>query len=257
MLKIKMHSIYDHFPDLWPEEGERYIDVWNDNEVNNCDGSGINVAMLLEPRSLTEEGYYFCEEHPEYFKYIFTHDSYLLSQFEHAKMLNWANVWLTTDSEKTKGVSICSSWKDWCPLHKARLELTEYFDKNGKADCFGNFKEKPGDKSWTEARDYLEHYRYSIVIENDLDTYFGKNHYAHAEEAGYQWGYFKKTKNRIAVVTERDEWAHWWWLSTPEDDADRASAAYFCLCGSLGFADYDDASLASYYVRPRFIIAIA
>lgn len=36
---------------------------------------------------------------------------------------------------------------------------------------------------------------------------------------------------------------------------DVASAAYFCDCGNHGDADYDGASVANYYVRPRFILA--
>jgi hypothetical protein len=86
---------------------------------------------------------------------------------------------------------------------------------------------------------------------------FGKNIYAHCEEAGHQWEYFKKTKNRIATVTDSDEWSHWWWLSTPEDDWDVASAAYFCSCSAGGGAACDIAGNAGSYVRPRFILAVA
>lgn len=41
----------------------------------------------------------------------------------------------------------------------------------------------------------------------------------------------------------------WYWLK------DIASAAYFCSCNYGGAATYDLASFASYYVRPRFILA--
>ena len=95
-----------------------------------------------------------------------------------------------------------------------------------------------------------------ISLPREIEV-FGKNTYAHCEEAGHQWEYFKKTKNRIATVTDSDECSHWWWLSTPEDDWNVASAAYFCLCGSSGDASYDGASIADIYVRPRFILAIA
>ena len=34
-------------------------------------------------------------------------------------------------------------------------------------DTFGNYK---GDRSaWIEAKEYLEHYKYSIIVENDID----------------------------------------------------------------------------------------
>lgn len=41
----------------------------------------------------------------------------------------------------------------------------------------------------------------------------------------------------------------WYWLK------DVASAAYFCNCSDSGSANYDNASRADYYVRPRFILA--
>ena len=93
-----------------------------------------------------------------------------------------------------------------------------------------------------------------ISLPREIEV-FGENRYANAEESGHQWEYFKKTKNRIATVTDFDEWSHWWWLATPEDDMDRASAANFCLCNHYGNAAYANASYASAYVRPRFILA--
>lgn len=41
----------------------------------------------------------------------------------------------------------------------------------------------------------------------------------------------------------------WYWLK------DVASASLFCYCSNYGHSDYNGASRASYYVRPRFVIA--
>lgn len=165
-MKIKMHALYDHFPDLNPKEGEEYIECYSDTYVEQCKAPGKNIAMLLEPKSMIAPAYSYVQEHQEYFRYIFTHDSWLL-RLPQARPLNWAGVWLTTDSEKTKGISICSSFKDWCPLHKARTRLAEYYDQHGGVDTFGSYK---GDRDkWTDAKEYLEHYKYSIIIENDID----------------------------------------------------------------------------------------
>ena len=126
MIKIKMHAMYDHFPDHNPQPGEPFIDCYSDSHVFECNGPGKNIALLLEPRSMLRDADRYVDEHPEYFRYIFTHDSKLL-QLPQARELNWADVWLTTDSSKTKGISLMTSFKNWCPLHKARLELAEYF----------------------------------------------------------------------------------------------------------------------------------
>ncbi len=170
MIRIKMHASYDHFPDHNPVTGERYIDCYSDSHVTECMGPGNNIAMLLEPRSMIGDYYRYVSEHPEYFRYIFTHDSELLKN-PNARMLNWGDVWCTTDSEKTKGISIVSSWKDWCSLHRARLELARYYDHPGsRVDCYGSFR---GDKGhWDDVRIAHEHYKFAIVVENDIDEFW-------------------------------------------------------------------------------------
>lgn len=169
MVRIKMHAMYDHFPDRHPVEGEPYLDFYSDNYINLChQGSRTNVAMLLEPRSMLGYAYNYVLEHPDYFGLIFTHDSEILRKCAHAYPLIWADVWLTTDSEKTKDISLCTSPKNWCILHDARLELYNYYKIRDKVDTFyGNWNDPKVPA--IDARDYLEHYKYSIIIENDID----------------------------------------------------------------------------------------
>ena len=171
MIKIKMHAMYDHFPELKPiNDLEPHINCYSDTYVGKCTGPGPNIAMLLEPRSMIGPAYDWVEDHESYFRYIFTHDSRLL-RLPQAKMLNWADVWLTTDSVKDKGISLCTSPKDWCPLHHARLELYNYFKEHGGVDCFyGDWNNS--DIPNIKPEDYLEHYKFSIIIENDIDDYW-------------------------------------------------------------------------------------
>ena len=170
MIRIKMHAMYDHFPDHNPVKDEPYIDCYSDTYVRNCINDGNNIALLLEPKSMIGDAYDYVLTHYTQFKYIFTHDSQLL-RLPNARMLNWADVWLTTDSPKTKGISLVTSPKDWCPLHHARLELYNYFKEHGGVDVFY------GDWNNTEIanikpQDYLEHYKFSIIIENDIDDFW-------------------------------------------------------------------------------------
>lgn len=81
---------------------------------------------------------------------------------------------------------------------------------------------------------------------------FGENEYGVPEE-GSRWEYFTKLNNRICGTSENAEWSEWWWMNTQA----RASAAYFCACNLIGYADSGNASRADGYVRPRFILAIA
>lgn len=171
MIKIKMHAMYDHFPELNPVNRlEPHIDCYSDMYVFECTKPGANIAMLLEPRSMIEKSYEYVYDHPEYFRYIFTHDSQLLT-LPNARMLNWADVWLTTDSEKNMGISLVTSPKDWCPLHHARLELYHYFKEHGVVDVFYGDWNNPNIPK-VEPADYLEHYKFSIIIENDIDDFW-------------------------------------------------------------------------------------
>ena len=79
---------------------------------------------------------------------------------------------------------------------------------------------------------------------------FARNEYG-TPEGGYRWEYFKKLGNRICGTGDDAKYSEWWWLNTPH----RASAADFCYCFDGGYADYDSASYACAYVRPRFILA--
>ena len=172
MISLKEHHTYGpgFFQDRCPAQS-KHIDVYYDLAVQDCTKENANrqIAMLLEPKSMIKDAYLFVGAHSDYFRYIFTHDSFLL-QFDHAKELNWGNVWLTTDSPKTKGISICTSYKNWCPLHYARLEIAKWYEDRPEVDVFyGDWNDN---KPTYEAKDYLEHYKFSIIIENDIDDYW-------------------------------------------------------------------------------------
>lgn len=169
-MRIEMHAMYDHFPDYAPKENEPYISCYSDTYVDQCKGPGKNIALLLEPKSMIGPAYDYVKEHSNYFRYIFTHDSELLT-LSNARMLNWSDVWLVTDSEKTKGISLVTSPKNWCPLHNARLSLYETFKNNPKVDVFYGDWNNPNIPN-IRPQDYLEHYKFSIVIENDIDDYW-------------------------------------------------------------------------------------
>lgn len=170
-LRIKMYAMYDHFPDCHPVEGLPYIECYSDTYVSECVAPAKNnIALLLEPKSMIGQAYEYVKAHHDYFAYIFTHDSEFL-KLPNARYLNWADVWLTTDSVKSKGVSLCTSPKNWCPLHNARLALYKQLKDSGLVDCYYGDWNNPAIPN-IEAKDYLEHYKMSIIIENDIDDYW-------------------------------------------------------------------------------------
>lgn len=171
MIRFKMHAIYDHFPENNYIDGEPWLECYSDHRIEECtEYKKNNIAMLLEPRSLLPNAYEFALQHADRFEVIFTHDSELL-KLPNTRMLLWADVWHTSDCEKNKKISLVSSPKDWCPLHKARLELAKQFQCSDKVQVFMGDWNNPNVPNYS-AKDYLDEFRFSIVIENDLDDYW-------------------------------------------------------------------------------------
>lgn len=113
------------------------------------------------------------------FSAIFTYDQKLLNEIANAKFFpSCAGVWYgrndagVIDTEqykrKTKNVSIVSSDKRMCKMHKLRYNLAEYCMKKGLADTFGTFN----GGAFVPIEQSLKDYRYSIVVENALEDYF-------------------------------------------------------------------------------------
>lgn len=168
MIRFNHHSQfgYDTFPDLHPIDGQPCVNTYQDNA---CIGQVDGIAFLFEPRSMIGPAYDYVEQNAEKFDLIFTHDSRILEK-PNAYFFNWANVWYTSDSPKTKGISLVSSWKDWCPLHKARISLAQLFSMSNKVDVYGTWNDpNKNPELVVPVKDYLENYKFSIILENDID----------------------------------------------------------------------------------------
>ena len=146
-----------------------YVDsmVYKENIFKN------SIALLIEPRSIQPDVYNFIEKKSSLFKYIFTHDSILLNKLKNTKPLLFGGVYGEYNIPKTKGISIVSSNKKICELHKIRTDICRQLKSNQKAttikvDCYGNFD---GGKYATTEQIYGA-YKYSIVIENYKDDYW-------------------------------------------------------------------------------------
>jgi len=75
---------------------------------------------------------------------------------------------LTSARNKSKNISIVSSNKKSCALHKLRSDWAMMFKQNGKVDTFGTFD----GGNFVPAFDTLKDYRYSIVVENAILPYW-------------------------------------------------------------------------------------
>ena len=141
-------------------------------------------GMLVESKEVTPQDYLILEKNPNYakdFDAIFTFDEKILDKLPNAREFCLCafvhlfderadnNVW-SAQYAKTKNVSICSSHKLVCDLHRLRYDWAMKFKNNPalKVDAYGTFD----GGSFVMAADYLRDYRYSIAVENDIQPYW-------------------------------------------------------------------------------------
>ena len=168
-MKIKMHGYYDHFPNHNPLPFEGYIDCYNDEACITESISPGSIALLIEPRSIIPSVYDWMETNYSKFRYVFTHDSKLLKTCDNAKLILWgmgnANYNSFNDVPKTKYISMVSSDKELCELHKIRKQLAMDLKGHPLVDTMGTFD--GGD--FVDTKTIYAPYRFSIVVENYID----------------------------------------------------------------------------------------
>ena len=133
-------------------------------------------AFLSESKAIVPDDYLKVKKSgiSKDFKYLFTYDDDLLNSIENAKFAPFcARIWYkkmdaNTYMNKEKNISICSSDKELCRLHSVRKSIARTCKRDSLADVYGTID--GGD--YVECESYLEKYRFSIVVENDISDYF-------------------------------------------------------------------------------------
>ena len=140
-------------------------------------------AMLIESRMIKPKDYEKFIRRKSYiegeFESVFTFDDEILETFNNAKFIPGACVWYGNFDEnvkpsadawkyKSSNVSILSSNKQMCELHKVRKNLAMKCKREGLADTFGTFD----GGTFIAPERTLKDYRFSIVLENDITKYF-------------------------------------------------------------------------------------
>lgn len=139
-------------------------------------------GILRESEAIVPEDYKMLMDHPEMageFHHIFTHNEEILNRFENASFVPAYGVWYGTElfggemnpntyQKKTKEISVISSDKLISDYHKIRLSIAHKYMKNPKVDGYGK-----GCGNYIKLKaDALTEYRYSIVVENGLSSYY-------------------------------------------------------------------------------------
>lgn len=140
-------------------------------------------GCLLESKAIVPNDYKIFDKNKGLnrdFDLIFTYNADILNKYDNARFVPFcATLWYGTNlgggilnpksyENKTKNVSIVSSNKVQCELHKARLNLARYLKRNNLSDTFGTFD---GGKA-IKISESLTDYRFSFAIENICEPYF-------------------------------------------------------------------------------------
>lgn len=165
MNKMKLVSAYDHYGnrDMWDNSSP--VKCVCDEQIWANERTGKQVMLLIEPRPIQPNVYEYVEKVYDQYEYIFTHDSYLLKTLPNAKPILWGGVWCRSENpKKTKLISMISSDKELCDLHKERIKIARKY--KDKIDVFGTID----GGNYCDTIDTLEPYMYSVVIENYIDN---------------------------------------------------------------------------------------
>jgi len=141
-----------------------------------------NMALFNESEVIRPNDYEFFFSHPEIartYDKIFCFSDRILDKFENAVFAPASGLWYGTDinggimdperyKNKTKDISVICSKKAASEYHKIRLELSKKAVDAGLADGYGPFF----DKYVKHKADTLDDYRFSIVVENDVKSYY-------------------------------------------------------------------------------------
>ncbi len=138
----------------------------------------VKYGMLTESRTIVPKDYEVFHRNrglEKDFRYIFTYDDRILNEIENARFYPVAaGIWNSEMREgryreKDRDLSILSSDKVMCALHRFRLELARLCKRDGLADTFGRFD---GGGYVEKVDETLNRYRFSMIIENDVSDYY-------------------------------------------------------------------------------------
>lgn len=143
----------------------------------------FKYGMLIESESIVPNDYEIFQQHKgieKDFDLIFSFSDRILNEVPNARFVPFCSVpWYGTEQfggllsadaykTKTKNVSIVSSDKLMCHLHRIRYDIAWQCKHKNLADTYGTFD---GGKL-IKLSESLSDYRYSIAIENDISPYF-------------------------------------------------------------------------------------
>lgn len=164
MNRMRLISQYTQYGNIEMWDSASPVKCVCDEQIFSNVREGKQVMLLIEPRPIQPNVYEYALKVAGEYEYVFTHDSQLLAVLPNAKPIIWGGVWCRCENpEKTKLISMTSSDKELCELHKERKRIARKY--KDKIDVYGTID----GGEFIDPIDTLEPYMYSVVIENHID----------------------------------------------------------------------------------------
>lgn len=171
------HIIWDRYNIALPIHFYSHNDIFDSKTT-----ARKKFGILIESEQILPESYERVIKQKEIikdFSGIFTNSERVLEKYENAFFAPGGGVWYASIfgggildenayKKKTKNISLVSSDKTMCKLHEYRKNMAFYYKKTNIVDTFGTFD---GGKN-IQISDSLTDYRYSIVIENSISSFY-------------------------------------------------------------------------------------
>lgn len=183
---IRAHNPYSHskyyFWDRFNIELKTHF-YTHDAMLKQMGKPDFKYGMLVESESIVPKDYEIFNKHKgleKDFNLIFTQSEKILNDIPNARFVPFCSeVWYGGErfggewnplayKNKNKNISIVSSKKMMCDLHKIRFDVAQKCKINHLCDTYGTFD----GGEMVRLSDTLTDYRYSIAIENELSAYW-------------------------------------------------------------------------------------
>ncbi len=133
------------------------------------------MGLIWESRAIIPGLYQALEQAVQQFRVVYTPDSHLLENFSNTRWCPAAGIWIGGSMgegenkihTKSKMVSFVSSAKRMCPLHEWRYGMAKAIGAHlPTVDVF------LGENGWQPIYKSLHDYRFSVVVENNIDKWY-------------------------------------------------------------------------------------
>lgn len=149
---------------------------YTNEQIFNCTTPPeLSYGLIFESKPLLKKVFKRAPKVLHQFKHVFTYDPVLLKRYpETVKFCPGGGIWIGGDygegefglRPKSKLVSMVSSGKRSCNLHRFRYRVAKKLLKKGVVDVFGF-------DNWVPIHQTVDDYMFSIVVENNnIDNYF-------------------------------------------------------------------------------------